>query len=229
MEPENPLLDDFILELAGKACPKICFLPTASGDSAAYIERFYAAFQPPRSQPAHLSLFSRTVGDLRAFLMAQDVVYVGGGNTANMLAVWRAHGLDRVLREVWEAGVILGGLSAGSVCWFEAGVTDSFGHPLVPFRDTLGFLPGSHCPHYDSEAERRIVYPRCVGEGLPAGFAVDDGAALVFAGTELLQVVSSRPSARAYRVERSGDSVVELLLRSSYLGRSDAHRELSEP
>ena len=208
MEPDNPTLDDYILGLVDRRLPRVCFVPTASGDADPYIVRFFDAFPPGRAEACHLGLFRRRVSDLGAFLLDQDVVYVGGGNTANLLAVWRQHGLDRALRQAWEAGVVLCGLSAGALCWFEAAVTDSFG-PLAPLPDGLGFLPGSFCPHYDGEADRRPAYHRFVAAGLPAGFAADDGAALHFTGTNLAGVVTSRPKAAAYRVERIGDEVVE--------------------
>jgi peptidase E len=222
MEPDNPLLDDFVLDLArssrGRARPRVCFVPTASGDADSYVAKFYAAFAR-RAEASHLALFNRDGTDLDRFLLEQDVVYVGGGNTANLLAVWRTHGVDRLMRAAWEGGTILTGLSAGSLCWFEGGTTDSFG-PLAALRDGLGLLPGSHSPHYDGEAERRPTYQRLIAEGaLPDGYAADDGAALVFRGTELEEVVASRPDARGYRVERGPHgSAVETVLPARYLG-----------
>ncbi|HPK03056.1 MAG TPA: peptidase E, partial [Candidatus Sumerlaeota bacterium] len=143
----------------------------------------------------------------------QDIIWVGGGNTANMLAVWRVHGVDRILREAWEAGVILTGGSAGSLCWFECGTTDSFNlFQLAPLHDGLGFLPGSHCPHYDGEAQRRPLYQRLIAEGFPAGYALDDDAALHFEGTRIMEAVAARPEAGAYRVERVGGQVTEARL-----------------
>ncbi len=219
MEPDNPLLDDYILGLTGRARPRVCFVPTASGDADGYVARFYRAFARRGCLATHLPLFQREAADLRAVILDQDAVYVGGGNTVNMLAIWRAHGLDRVLREAWEAGVVLCGISAGALCWFEAGITDSFGPDLAPLRDGLAFLPGSHCPHYDGEPRRRPTYHRCVAEGLPAGVAADDGCALHFEGTTLVDVVASRPAARAYRVERSDrDGVTETPLPARFLG-----------
>ena len=223
METDNTLLDDLILDLGRNANdrrqPRICFLPTASGDTPAYIAEFYAAFAR-RSEANHLALFNRTVDDIEGLLLDQDVVYVGGGNTENMLAVWRVHGVDRALRRAWEAGVVLAGVSAGSLCWFETGTTDSFGAGLAPLSTGLGLLPGSHAPHYDGEATRRPHFQRLIAEGvIPAGYAADEGAALVFRETELAEAVASRPGARAYRVERgpSGD-VVETPLPVRYLG-----------
>lgn len=221
-EPGNLLLDNFILDLildlTGKTRPRVCFVPTASGDAAGYVQRFSDAFPAGRAQATHLPLFQRTVPDLRAFVLAQDVIYVGGGNTASLLAVWRAHGLDAVLREAWKAGVVLCGISAGALCWFEGGSTDSFGGGLSPLRDGLGLLPGSFCPHYDSETERRVTYQAFVLGGLPDGYAADDGAGLHFVGTELREAVSSRPDARAYRVERRGTGVTEAPLPTRFLG-----------
>lgn len=210
MEPDEPRLDDYILSHARRSPARVCFLPTASGDSNDYVVRFYEAFPATRCIATHLPLFRRTHPDLRAHVLAQDVIYVGGGNTANMLAVWRAHGLDAILREAWSSGVVLCGLSAGSLCWYEGGVTDSFGPSLAPIADGLGLLAGSHCPHYDGEAERRPAYHRAVASGaLPAGIAADDGVALRYQGTELVEVVSSRPEARAWRVTRRGDDAHE--------------------
>jgi dipeptidase E len=207
LSEDRDALDEFVLGLAGRARPRICFLPTAAADSADYIVRFYEAFRE-RAEPSHLELFGVPRRDIRDFLLAQDVVYVGGGNTANMLAIWRVHGVDAVLREAWERGIVLAGVSAGSICWFEAGVTDSFGEELAPLR-CLGFLPGSNCPHYDSEPQRRPTYRRLVDEGeLPPGLAAEDGVGLHFVGTELAEAVAGRPDARAFRV---GPAVEEAL------------------
>jgi len=146
---------------------------------------------------------------LREVALGQDVILVGGGSTANMLAVWRVHGFDEVLREAWREGVVLAGWSAGMLCWFEAGVTDSFGPELAGMRDGLGLLPGSACPHYDGEELRRPVYRRLVGEGFPAGIALDDAAAACYSGTELVEVVASRPGAAGWRVGRDGEERIE--------------------
>lgn len=219
MEPENPLLDCFLLQLADLDTPKVCFVPTASGDADSYIVKFYEAFGNGRSIPTHLPLFRRRIDDLRALVFDQDIIYVGGGNTANMLAAWRVHGLDVILREAWQRGVILAGLSAGSVCWFEAGVTDSFGKQLQSLKGCLGLLPGSHCPHYDGESQRRPSYRRLVAEGeLSAGIAADDGVGLVYRGTDLVDVVSSRKHARAWRVLSRDGAAVEEEIVPRYLG-----------
>src|SRR5205823_3875042 len=156
-----------------------------------------------------LSFYPWPPDDLRGLALAHDVIMIAGGNTANMLAVWRVHGFDRVLHEAWESGIVLTGWSAGMICWFEAGVTDSFGPQLEGMLDGLGFLPGSACPHYDGEELRRPVYRRLVAEGFPGGIAADDGVGLHFLGTELAEVVSARDGATAYRVEAGGESPLE--------------------
>jgi dipeptidase E len=210
-EPDNPLLDRFVLSLARRERPRVCFVATASGDSEGYVARFYRAFAEHDCRPADLGLFDRRVGDLRRFVLEQDVVYVGGGNTASLLAVWRTHGLDSILREALDAGAVLCGVSAGMNCWFQASTTDSFGPDLAPLHDGLGFVAASACPHYDNEAQRRPLYHRLVADGFPAGYAADEGTALHFdAAGSLVEAVASRESARGYRVERGPDgSAVE--------------------
>lgn len=148
MEPDNPLLDQYILGLVNKPQPQVCFVPTASGDSGLSIVRFYSAFLKFSCSPCHLSLFNLPDSDLRDFVMNQDIIYVGGGNTKSLLALWREWKLDHILKQAWQQGTILCGLSAGSLCWFEAGVSNYLGKTLQPLQ-CLGFLKGSHCPHYD--------------------------------------------------------------------------------
>lgn len=223
MEPENPLLDQYILSLTGTARPKVCFVPTASGDADSYVAKFYRAFSAFDCQPSDLPLFSRTIGDLESFVLSQDVIYVGGGNTANLLAVWRVHGLDRLLWRAWDQGTILCGLSAGMNCWFERCVTDSFeAERLQPLHDGMGLLPGNCCPHYDTDPRRRLEFHRLIGTGeFDGGWAADDGAALVFHGESLHEVVASRSGAAAYWVAKSsGGEVVERSLDTRYLGLS---------
>ena len=198
---DGRLLDDHVLGLTGKVRPRVCYIPTASGDGPDRIARFQESLGD-RAEMSVLGLFWREVEDIGRFLLEQDVIYVGGGNTANMLAVWRLHGVDAALRAAWEAGVVLCGLSAGANCWFEACSTDSFGAGLAPLVDGLGFLPGSFCPHYDGEPLRQPTYTRWVAEGaLPPGWAADDGVGLHFVGTELHEAVTERPGGRAFRVE----------------------------
>lgn len=193
-------VEDYVLRLTGKQRPRVCFLPTASGDDPGYVLKFFAAFAGGRADAQYLPLFGTPRTDLQEFLLSQDVIYVGGGNTANMLAVWRVHEIDRYLREAYLQGTILAGWSAGMICWFEAGVTDSFG-PLAPLHDGLGLLRGSACPHFDGEAQRRPVYHRLIQEGFPAGFAADDNAALHFVNEELKACVAVNEAAGCYRVE----------------------------
>jgi dipeptidase E len=210
-------LHQYLLDLTGRDRPRICFIGTASGDDAGDVAAFYAWFAR-RAEATHLGLFDRRIGDIRGFLAEQDVIYVGGGNTANMLAVWRGHGVDVALREAWRAGVVMAGPSAGAICWFEGGLTDSFGPELAALRDGLGFLKGSFCPHFDSESARRPRYHESVAGGaLPAGYAVDDGVGLLFNGTHLVEAVAAMPESRAYRVERSGRDVEETPIRPRLL------------
>lgn len=213
MEPDNPLLDQYILKQANKARPKICFIPTASGDADSYIEKFYNFFNQQDCEPSHLSLFKPHTRNLEAFVLQQDIIYVGGGNTKNLLVLWKEWGLDQLLKTAWDQGVVLAGLSAGSICWYEQGVTDSYGDKLEPL-EALGFLPGSHCPHYDGEAERRPTYRQFVEQGtLQPGIAADDGAAVHYIDQDIKKVVSSRLAAKAYRVFQGGEEelVVEYL------------------
>jgi dipeptidase E len=225
MEAGNPLLDEYVLSLPEKERPRVCFLPTASGDADHYVVRFYRTFAA-RCEATHVSLFRRdrsagaVDGDVEAHLLEQDVIYVGGGSVVSLLGAWRAHGLDRVLKAAWRRGVVLCGLSAGSLCWFAEAITAFHGPPTVVRG--LGLLPYSNCVHYDGEPERRDEYRRFVGDGVRPGYAAEDGAALHFVGRELRRVVSSRPRARAYRVEPLGGEIAETPLETSYLGEPRA-------
>lgn len=214
---DTPLLDDYILDVCGKADPRICFVPTASADSEIYVARFYRRFAPTHCRATDLQLFKRHVTDLEDFACSQDVIYVGGGNTVNMLAIWRAQGFDRAVKAALSSGTVLAGISAGSICWFEQGVTDSYGDELQPM-DCLGFLSGSNCPHYDGEAQRRPAYHRMIAAGMADGYAADDGVGLHFIDGGLAHVVSSRAHASGYRVEAAGDSVKERPLDTRFLG-----------
>lgn len=204
MERDSPL-DDFLLSLSPASRPRVCFVPTPTGDRGEVIAAFFEAFARPECEPSCLRLFGTP--ELPADQLArQDVIYVSGGNTANALALWRLHGVDRALREAWERGAVVGGVSN---CWFESSVTDSFGPQLDPLHDGLAILAGSFCPHYDGQELRRPVYRGLVDEGFPPGYAADDGAALHFVGTELREVVASLPSARAYRVEPGSETAID--------------------
>lgn len=218
MEPDNPLLDDYVLSLTGKDRPRVCLIPTASGDSLAWLDRFYELFTEDRCEPTHLALFSRSVDDLYEFLSEQDVIYASGGNTVNLLAIWRAQGLAEVLPRVLAQGTIACGVSAGALCWFERGVTDSYGPGLNPLENGLGFLSGSFCPHYDSDPRRPFTYPEYVRKTGVAGTAVDDGVALHYVDGQLQRVVSSRRNAKAWRMTPEGGEVRVERVDPEYLG-----------
>ena len=216
---DNLLLIDYFLGLTAKRKPKVAFIGTAHGDADMGRLRFYAGFSQFSCKPSHLPLFARTPRDLESFVLEHDAIYVGGGNTRSMLAVWRDWGLDVHLRKAWERGIVLGGASAGSICWFEHGVTDSIAGPLTALP-CLGFLEGSNCPHYDSEKGRRPTFQKLVAKGgIPGGYAADDGAALHYVDGKLARVVASLPKARGYRVTRSGRRAVERRVPTRYLGR----------
>jgi peptidase E len=207
-EVERRRLEDYFLGFAKRERPRVLVVPTAIGDAAEPTLNIVSQLTD-RAQVSHLPFFPWPPPDLRELALDQDVIYVSGGNTANALAIWRAHGFDQILREAWEAGVVLTGWSAGMICWFEAGVTDSFGPQLEGMRDGLGFLPGSACPHYDGEGERRPVYTRLVREGFSPGLAADDCVALRFDGAELAETVTARSGSRAYRVTAEGEESLE--------------------
>jgi peptidase E len=221
MEAGNPLLDDYVLALTGVDRPKVCFMPTASGDADHYIVRFYRTFAPV-ADVSHVSLFRRdrgagaVEGDLAKHLLAQDLIYVGGGSVISLLGAWLAHGLDRVLLRAWRNGTVLCGLSAGSLCWFEESVT-AFHGPPQRVRG-LGILPGSNCVHYNGEPARRDSYRDFVADGMVSGHGVQDGAAVHFVGTQLHEVISSRPDSTAYHVALRDGEVRETKLLSRYLG-----------
>nr|WP_309098686.1 peptidase E [Fredinandcohnia onubensis] len=218
MEPDNLLLDQYILAQVNKDFPKVCFVPTASGDQTNYIERFYKAFNTLPCQPTHLSLFEPNFKDLEKYILEQEVIYVGGGNTRNMLLLWKEWGLDRILKQAYENGILLAGLSAGAICWFEAGLTDPLNAPLYKL-DCLGLLKGSNCPHYDGENKRRPSYHQLILEGkIKEGYGVDDGVALHFVNETLSKSVSSRRKAKSYFVRRTHNQIVEEKLKTIYLG-----------
>ena len=222
MEWGNPLLDDHVVSLTGSPRPRVCFLPTASGDADHYIVRFYRAFSPVRCEPSHISLFRREtgVGDPRGHLLAQDLIYVGGGSLVSLLGTWRAHGIDEALAAAWRDGVVLCGGSAGSLCWFADALSGFHEGPPRTVHG-LGLLPWSNAVHYDEEPGRRAAFTGAVARGLAPGFGVGDGAALHFIGTELHEVVGSRPGARACRVRGDGaGGALEEDLAVRYLGRA---------
>jgi dipeptidase E len=197
--------------LTGRERPRVIHVPTAVGDADSAVVAFYERCAG-LGELSHLKFHPWPPAGLRELALAQDAIFVGGGSTANMLAIWRVHSFDEILREAWEAGVVLFGWSAGMICWFEAGVTDSFRPGLDGMRDGLGFLAGSACPHYDGEALRRPRYRELVEAGFPEGVAADDGVGLHYVGTELCDVVTCRPGAAAYRVTRDGEHRLEARL-----------------
>lgn len=202
-------LDRYFLAATGRATPRICFVGTASGDAESARYKFYEAMAGLDCRATHLSLVQPPTADLASFVMEQDAIFVGGGNTRSLLALWREWQLDVALRAAYERGVVMGGISAGMICWFECGITDSVPGALSPLPG-LGWLPGTACPHYDGEVERRPTFHRLLADGrIPPGHAADDGAALHFVDESLAHVVTSRADARAYRLTRDGDRVVE--------------------
>ncbi|HTX47148.1 MAG TPA: peptidase E [Solirubrobacteraceae bacterium] len=209
MRERTAALDRFVLSLCSAAVPRVCFLPTASGDPRDQVTRFFERFSSWPCEPSVLSLFH--LGESRidpvSHLLAQDAIYVGGGSMRNMLAIWREHGIDEAMRIAWHRGTLLAGLSAGAMCWFEGGVSMSGGAP-EPVNG-LGLLPGSLSVHLGGEAERLPVYREAVARGaLPAGFAADDGAALLYDGVTLVECVASRVGARVLRVDPDGEGGV---------------------
>jgi dipeptidase E len=221
MESGNPLLDDYVLGLAPGKRPRVCFLPTASGDADHYIVRFYRAFDSARCEPSHVSLFRRDGGatDIHEHILRSDIVYVGGGSVVSLLGAWRAHGLDTTLRLAWEQGTVMCGVSAGSLCWFRSALSAFHGSPQVV--EGLGLLPYSNCVHFDAdgEGERESGYREHLLSGGCAGYAAQDGAALHFTGERLATVVTSRPKARAFRMRVTDTRRVERrTLPTRYLG-----------
>ena len=215
-----PLHLTYAMELSGVSTPRLCVINTALGDDPNANLRFYDRLAQAPARLRHLALFPMpNVADPEDLLMSQDVIFVGGGSVANMIAVWRVHGIDEILRKAWHAGIVLAGSSAGGICWFEGGTTDSFGTKLRPFTDGLGMLGGSFCPHFNSEPERRPLYQRLVADGaLPGGIACDDGVAAHFVDEHLSHVVADRPDGAAYRVEPSPGGYLETALDARYLG-----------
>jgi peptidase E len=215
-DPENLELEKYIIRQSGCENARVAFVPTASGEPDHYVASFYAAFLKLGCRPSVLTFFKRTP-DLRSFLLNQDVIYVGGGNTKSLLAVWGDWGVSEILREAWESGIVLTGVSAGAICWFEQGLTDSFSGALRPLN-CLGFLPGSCCPHYDGEPQRRPAYHRLLTSGeIAPGVAIEDWTGVHYQGTEIHKVISSKRGARAYGMRSVYGSVQEAALPGEFL------------
>lgn len=217
-------LTDYAIELAGVTgrTPRVCYVGTAGGDSDRWIAALYDAGRVAGVQMSHLALFTMpNVEDITAHLLDQDVIWVGGGSVAGLLAMWRLHGVDAAMRAAWQAGVVLTGVSAGSICWHVGGTTDSFGPALRPITDGLGLIPLSNGVHYDSEPQRRPLFQRLIADGtLPAGYATDDGAGVLYRGTEFAEALAERDGARGYFVEPGPDgTAVETELATRRLTR----------
>lgn len=210
-------LIEFFLSLTRARKPKVCFIGTAHGDADAGRLRYYAALSQFNTKPTHLPLFARTPQDIEGFICDQDAILVGGGNTRSMLSVWRDWGVDLALRRAYDQGVVLGGWSAGSICWFEQGVTDSIAGPLTVLP-CLGFLQGSNCPHYDSEKDRRPTYEKLISKGqIQPGLAADDGVGLHFVNEELIEAVSQAPKAKGWRVKPRGRASASAAIKTRVL------------
>lgn len=215
-DAENLELEKYVIRQTDEESPRVAFVPTASGEPDHYVSTFYSAFLKLGCRPSVLTFFKRTP-ELRTFLLNQDVIYVGGGNTKSLLAVWRDWGVTEILREAWESGIVLTGVSAGAICWFEQGLTDSFSDGLKPL-DCLGFLSGSCCPHYDGEAQRRPSYHRLLASGeISAGVAIEDWTGVHFKDTQIYRVVTSKRGARAYSMHAVHGSVQEAPLPAEFL------------
>ncbi|MEI8280837.1 MAG: peptidase E [Armatimonadota bacterium] len=207
-EPENLALDRYILSLVSASSPKVCFIPTASADNQGYIDRFHEAYGSLGCETSHLSLYWPHRLDFDAFMLDQDVIYVGGGNTRNLLVLWRDWGLDSAIRKAYENGTVLAGVSAGANCWFDEFSTDSMG-PLAPWKG-LGWLSGSYCPHYDGEEDRRPSLKRMLEAGeIGAGLACEDRTAVHFVNEELHRCISSNVGSGVFRVDVSGEIEIE--------------------
>lgn len=218
-EPKNPLLDDYIISCSNKENPKICFIGTASGDSPSYIESFYNCYRPKACTPNHLSLFKGHTDRIEEFILDQDILFVGGGNTRNLLALWEEWGLDVIIKKAYACGTILSGISAGSICLFEEGLTDSIPNQLNRIA-CLGILEGSNCSHFDSKPERQSIYKQKIATGeMKPGIACDDGVALHFVNEQLSRVVSSQKNKHAFSYDLK-DELIEQIIKPQYLKTS---------
>ncbi|MCE5293693.1 MAG: peptidase E [Chlamydiales bacterium] len=205
------IIEKYILAQSGKDNPRISFLPQASSESQEYVAKFFDVFCSLEAKPSWVSLFGRVESSWKEKLLQQDIIYVGGGNTKSMLALWREWGVDKVLKEAYNRGIILAGVSAGAICWFEAGITDSvwpLGHV-----EALGFLPGTMCPHFDSEIERQEVFANMVRDKtVPSGIALEDHTAAHYKEGALFQVVTAVDGKKAYQVTASGQKTLTPIL-----------------
>ena len=210
-------LTEYAIELSGVTgrAPKVCFLATALGDNPFVINSFYDAALQRGLSASHVALFPMpNLADVREHLLGQDVIWVFGGSVAGLLALWELHGVGEMMREAWQSGVVLTGVSAGSICWHIGGTTDSFGPELRPVTNGLGLLPYSNGVHYDSEQQRRPRFQQLIADGvLPDGYATDDGVGLRYSGTDLVEAVSETDGASAFHVARAATGeVVETVI-----------------
>ena len=218
MEPDNPLLDQYIVKQARRSNPSVCFFPHATDDASRYVLNFYKAFTRLNVRPTYLSLFTPPTTDLESFLLEQDIIYVGGGNTKSMLALWREWKLDEILYKAYQNGTVLAGISAGANCWFQECSTDSLPGKLS-MLPCLGMIKGSFCPHYDGESERRPSLHKLIGENLMIpGYAADDGAAAHFIDDRFSGAISSRPLAKLYKINKVDGQVSEEIIETRFLG-----------
>ena len=223
----NLAIDNYKIKASGEKNPKIAFLPTAVGDSAFAIEKFYRVFPPERAIASHLPLFSRDSRDLEDYLLNQNIIEVSGGNTANMLAIWKIHGIDKILKKAWENGIILTGASAGMICWYECSVTDSFGPSsslvsgiglnnrtmLKELNSGLGFLKGSACPHYNGEEDRRPTYEKLIkNKILSDGIALDDYVGAHYKNNKLIRLITPKNGSKGYKVSLENNVVKETII-----------------
>ena len=218
-EPNNPLLDDYILTQSSKSSPKICFIGTASGDAEGYIKNFYTCFEKKDCIPGHLSLFLGQTDKIQEFILDLDILFVGGGNTRNLLVLWKEWGLDLIIKKAYRRGTILSGLSAGSICWFEEGLTNSVPNQLNKL-DCLGILQGSNCPHFDGQPERQSIYKEKIESGeMKGGIACDDGVGLHFINEKLERIVSSQENKHAFQYEMK-ETLTEKVLEPEHLNKA---------
>ena len=226
---EDVTLSRYILDQVPCKDPRICYLSQAGGEDAFYIASFYRHFLALDAIPSDLSLFRPHTADITDFLLQQDAIYVGGGNTRSMLALWKEWRLDRILRQAWQNGTVLSGVSAGAICWFDQGLTDSIPGKLTPLP-CLGLLPGSCSPHFDGEPQRRPSYHRLIADSdMTSGFGIDDSAALHFIGAELMRAVASRAGANAYRIESSATGTEEIRLDATLLAAPKSRCDSQSP
>jgi dipeptidase E len=219
--PDNLLLDEYILAQSNKTKPKILFLPTAGGDHDDYIAKYYNAYRKLNCTPIHLSLSKKAFPykRLEQIVLSQDIIFVGGGSPRFLMQVWRKLGMDKILKKAWQQGIILSGMSAGAICWYEDGFTNPK-DDLWRRIGCLGFLEGSFCPHYDNRGELRKAYRKMIsGSVISAGYGVQDGAALHYIGTELKRIITSVPGAHALYVKKSGFRVTEKEIKAEYIGK----------